>query len=469
MILRNSNRLLRLVNQLLDLSRLDSGILQLEISDGDVTRFLRVIGSSFESHAQQHNIDYCTQISDTPLFASFDHNKLETVVYNLLSNAFKFTPEGGTIEFKVTHETSLLKIEVSDNGSGIGPEHLPHIFDRFYQAGDPSGLHEGTGIGLSLVKELVSLMEGTIAVQSDEGKGTVFIVSLPLMVLSSAPDEVTLPGVFLYEPAAEKATANGVAKETEAETVLIVEDNADMRSFIAEQLNSKYVILLAANGREGLEIAFREIPDIVITDIMMPQLDGMAFCEALKKDERTSHVPVIVLTAKEGMENKLEGLETGADEYLTKPFDARELSVRIKNLIAQRHQLRQKFSQQITLEPKNISITSVDRRFLEKVESAIEKNISFPEFGVPQLQDVLAMSKTQFHRKMKALTDQPPGEFLRNYRLKRAAQLLAQQGGNITEIAFSVGFGSLSYFTRSFKDLFSQSPSDYIKQGKVNG
>jgi DNA-binding response OmpR family regulator len=239
-----------------------------------------------------------------------------------------------------------------------------------------------------------------------------------------------------------------------------------MRSYIREHLIQNYRVLEAAHGKEGLDIANREIPDLIITDIMMPEMDGITFCSTVRRDERTSHIPVVVLTAKEGRDNKIEGLETGADDYLTKPFDARELMARIKNLIHQRQQLRKKFSHQITLQPKDISITSVDGLFLEKVESTIEKCLSDYDFGVPQLQDALAMSKTQLHRKMKALTDQAPGEFLRNYRLKRAAQLLAKQGGNITEIAFAVGFGSLSYFTRSFKDLFGKSPSEYSQSQK---
>lgn len=471
MILRNSNRLLRLVNQLLDLSRLDSGNLQLDLKDGDLAGLMRVIGSSFGSYAQQHDITYNTQIPETPLFVSFDHDKLETIVYNLLSNAFKFTPNQGKVDLKASYEASVLTIAVADNGRGIGPQHLPRIFDRFYQAEDQAGSYEGTGIGLSLVKELVSLMHGTIEVQSEEGSGTTFTVRLPLQVLSAPPEKISLPGSLFQRALTGKEPVGNdrVDDEKDRETILVVEDNTDMRNFIAERLRSSYAVRVAMNGREALEIAFNEIPDLIITDIMMPQMDGMAFCEAIKNDERTSHIPVIMLTAKEGRENKLEGLETGADDYITKPFDARELQVRTRNLIAQRHQLRKKFSQQITLEPKSIAITSIDRRFLEKVEKAIEDNLAQPEFGVPQLQDLLAMSKTQLHRKMKALTDQPPGEFLRNYRLKRASQLLEQQGGNVTEVAFAVGFGSLSYFTRSFKELYGQSPSDYMKSRQISG
>ena len=470
MINRNSNRLLRLVNQLLDLSKLDAGNLKLDTKQGDIIKFLRVISSSFDSYAQRHGIIYYTRIPETPLFTSFDHDKLETVVYNLLSNAFKFTPSEGKIEFIVSWETPRLMIEVSDSGQGISADHIGHIFDRFYRAGNQSGNeHEGTGIGLSLVKEVVSLMQGTIQVQSDPNKRTTFQVDLPIEELALTPPEISIPDPEGKSSVIKKMPLlDDTSQQVEKESVLIVDDNTDMLSFLADQLRNYYAILVATNGKDGLRLARREIPDIIITDIMMPQMDGIEFCAAIKKDSLTSHIPVIMLTAKEGLENKLEGLEAGADEYITKPFDGRELLVRTKNLIAQRQQLHSKFAQQVVLQPKNISITSADALFLERVEAAIEQNLSSPEFGVPQLQDFLAMSKTQFHRKLKALTDHAPGEFLREYRLKRASQLLEQEGGNITEIAFAVGFGSLSYFTRSFKELYGLSPSEYAQHKKLS-
>lgn len=469
MINRNSNRLIRLVNQLLDLSKLDAGSLRLETKDGDIFKFLRVICSSFESYAQRNAILYVLRIPEVPLFGCFDHDKLETVVYNLLSNAFKFTSTQGRIEVRVLWERPNLTLEVSDTGKGIHPDHLPHIFDRFYQAGSVvNEIHEGTGIGLSLVKEVISLMQGTVIVESELGKGTEFKLNFPLQESNGIVSEISIPNWSRGISQGEKAVlSNNVAENSDRESILVVEDSADMLSFLCDQLGYQYAILRATNGKEGLSLARHEVPDLIVTDIMMPQMNGMEFCEHLKKDSLTSHIPVIMLTAKEGLENKLEGLETGADEYITKPFDERELFVRIKNLIEQRKELRKKFTQQITLQPKNIAVSSVDALFLEKVEVAIEQNLSSSEFGIPQLQDFLAMSKTQLHRKMKALTDHAPGEFLRHYRLKRAAQLLEQDGGNITEIAFAVGFGSLSYFTRSFKELYGLSPSEYAQQNKL--
>jgi signal transduction histidine kinase/DNA-binding response OmpR family regulator len=462
MIHRNSNRLLQLVNQLLDLSKLDAGNLRIENSEGDLYKFLRIICSSFDSYAQQYNMTYTVQLEGASLFASFDVDKIEKIVYNLLSNAFKFTPDRGQVSVTGSYTQQTLTLKISDNGKGIEAHHLPHIFDRFYQAVDHNHTYEGTGIGLSLVKELVALLGGAVDVVSERGIGTTFTVSLPVSSIQLVTSDVSVhasPGkLYAHETV---VTSSAEAHDIDKETILIIEDNPDMRSFIREHLVLDYQVLEAAQGVEGVAIATREIPDLIISDIMMPEMDGIVVCETLKKDERTSHIPVIMLTAKEGRESKFEGLQSGADEYLTKPFDSHELLVRIKNLITQRQQLRKKFSQQILLQPKNITIASVDSLFLEKVESTIEKYLSHAEFGVPQLQDALAMSKTQLHRKMKALTDQAPGEFLRNYRLKRAAQLLEQQGGTVTEIAFAVGFGSLSYFTRSFKEFFGKSPSEY--------
>ena len=461
-ILRNSNRLLQLVNQLLDLSKVDAGNLRLENRDGDIYHFLRMISSSFDSYAQQHHVSYKIKFDDTTLLASFDHDKLEKIVYNLLSNAFKFTSPEGNVMFTCWNHDQKLILQVSDNGKGIAPQHMPHIFDRFYQA-EHHHNYGGTGIGLSLVKELTSLMGGNIDVASEVGTGTTFTVTLPLKIVQSL--SIDTPAMTSTKPDVgnETTIVHTEIHAIEKESVLIIEDNADMRNFIREQLEGNYRIFEAANGADGLVAARREIPDLIISDIMMPEMNGITLCEEVKKDERTSHIPVIMLTAKEGQESKMEGLQTGADDYLTKPFHSQELLVRIKNLITVRQQLRSKFNQQIVLQPKNIIVGDVDRLFLEKVESAIGKSLSDADFGVPQLQDALSMSKTQFHRKMKALTDQAPGEFLRNYRLKRAAQLLEQNGGSVTEIAFAVGFGSLSYFTRSFKDLFGKSPSEYSK------
>ncbi len=470
MIDRNADRLLRLVNQLLDLSRLDAGNLELEPETGDIFQFLRAMAAAFSSHAEQRGMRYRIEIPQDPLNASFDPDKVEKIVYNLLSNAFKFTPDEGEVIVIASERHAQLALKIKDSGWGIAPEQLPHIFDRFYQTDSSTTREqEGTGIGLALTQELVALMNGEIDVQSEPGKGTTFTVTLPLSLAESDEKELSKEEISKSAPyrspilaEEEEPMMNG--KQEELAMVLVVEDNADMRTFIKGLLHEDFNILEATNGKSGLEIARQEVPDLIITDLMMPQMDGKELCQLLKTDERTSHIPVVMLTAKAGQAHKIEGLETGADDYLTKPFDRQELQVRIKNLITQRQALRKRFSREVLLEPKQVAITSLDEQFLQKVMDHMEKHLSDPAFGVPQLQDLLAMSKTQLYRKMKALTDESPGEFIRHCRLKRAAQILARQGENVTQVAYAVGFNNLSYFAKCFKELYGVAPSAYTGQ-----
>lgn len=466
MIRRNANRLLNLVNQLLDLSKLDSGKLRLDEAEGDVLKCIRAAASTFSSHAASRNMDYQIKIPSRLLWASFDRDKLEKIVYNLLSNAFKFTEDEGRVTIETEYRSGRLRLKVSDTGVGIAPEKLPHIFDRFFQVDDSYTKEKaGSGIGLALTKELTELMGGTLFVESELGTGTLFRLVIPLEEIRSdqiqegEEHEVT----FMEEPEPTLSSFSAADKEN---TVLIIEDNNDMRHFIREQLEQQYAILEARNGKEGLKMAQKEMPQLIITDLMMPQMDGITLCKKVKTNIATSHIPVIMLTAKAGLENKLEGLETGADEYLTKPFNARELQIRTKNLIEQRQRLRQLFSKNISLDPKEITVTSIDEKFLNQLLQLFEKNYADSGFGLPQMQKELGMSKTQLHSKIKALTNHPPGELLRNFRLKRAAQLLLQQADNVSQIAYDAGFNSLSYFTRCFKQLYGMSPSAYIQKNK---
>lgn len=475
MIRNNTNRLLRLVNQLLDLSKLDAHSLEFNPVTGDIFEFLRTIGSAFSSHADQRKINYNVHVSGDKLFVLFDHDKLEKIVYNILSNAFKFTPDKGEITLKayIAKENSLLIIDIKDNGIGISLEQQQFIYDRFYQTDNSlTREHEGSGIGLALTKELLNLMNGNIEVESQPGKGSKFTIKLPILkqlpseelkeiIAENSRKEFYSPDQILNSSVDVKPVNEN--DDSEIPIVLIVEDNTDMRNFIKKQLTNDYRILEAPNGKEGLEIAKKEIPDLIVTDLMMPQMDGMTLCKKLKTDERTNHIPVIMLTAKAGQEQKIEGLETGADSYLTKPFDRKELQVLVKNLITQRKQLREKFGRAVLLEPKLIPVSSLDEQFLQKVMKHLEDNLSDAEFGVPEMQDKLAMSKTQLHRKMKAITNEAPGEFMRNYRLKRAAQILSQKGENVTQVAYAVGFNNLSYFAKCFKELHGVAPSDYDK------
>ncbi|PRX57516.1 signal transduction histidine kinase [Flagellimonas meridianipacifica] len=467
MIRRNANRLLNLVNQLLDLSKLDSGKLRLNESEGDVLKCIRAAASAFSSHAASRKMDYQIKIPSHLLWASFDRDKLEKIVYNLLSNAFKFTEDEGRVIIEAEYRSGRLRLKVSDTGVGIAPDKLPHIFDRFFQVDDSYTREKsGSGIGLALTKELTELMGGIVFVESELSKGTLFRLVIPLEEIRSGQiqEDEEYAVRFIEEP---RLTVGSFSTTDKEDKILIIEDNNDMRHFIREQLEQQYAVLEARNGKEGLKMAQKEMPELIITDLMMPQMDGITLCKKLKTDLVTSHIPVIMLTAKAGIENKLEGLETGADEYLTKPFNARELQVRTKNLIESRRKLRELFSKNISLDPKEITVTSLDEKFLTQLLQLFEKNYVDSGFGLPQMQKELGMSKTQLHSKIKALTSHPPGELLRNFRLKRAAQLLLQQADNVSQIAYDTGFNSLSYFTRCFKQLYGMSPSEYVqKQNK---
>ena len=464
MIRRNANRLLNMVNQLLDLSKIDEGSLKLSPTEGDVYKCLRAASSSFNSHAAQRNMDYRVQIPQTLLWASFDRDKLENIIYNLLGNAFKFSGDGSVISFICEYSEYGLQILVSDTGKGIPEEKLPFIFDRFYQI-DSGYTREkgGSGIGLSLSKDLVELMDGTIAVTSEMGKGTFFTVQLPIQEIKTRSKKMEVEEIFDDNTTSTSNPFELIKRDKRSvPSILLVEDNGDMRHFLKDYLIKSYKVKEAANGQTGLQKAIADPPDLIITDLMMPKMDGIELCKILKTDVHTSHIPVIMLTAKAGMDNKLEGLETGADDYLTKPFSGKELLIRTKNLIEQRRKLRELYDNKaMQVDPKRITVTSVDQKFLEQVLDLLEANFSDSDFGVPQMQETLAMSKTQLHRKLKALTDEAPGELLRNFRLKRAAQLLSQKADSVTQIAYKVGFNNLSYFAKCFKEMYGRPPSSY--------
>ncbi|MEM9649531.1 MAG: tetratricopeptide repeat protein [Bacteroidota bacterium] len=463
MIRRNTNKVLGLVNQLLELSKIDQGKLELKPTEGDLFQCLRAAVFSFNSHAAQRHMDYRVEIPNMPFWASFDRDKLEKIVYNLLSNAFKFSDDGTLVSFLAEYGDGYLNLQVSDSGKGISEDKLPFIFDRFYQVdGGSTRERGGSGIGLSLSKDLVALMDGTITVSSEEGKGTFFTVQLPIIKIETREKAVVSNNEMKGKREAQHTFKFAKPDSRKLPQILLVEDNADMRQFIKANLLGSYRITEAHNGIEGLEKARIGGPDLIITDLMMPKMDGIELCQTLKNDLQTSHLPIIMLTAKAGMENKIEGLESGADEYLTKPFDASELQARVKNLIAQRERLKQHFSDfENKVEPGKVATSSLDEKFLVKLLEVLEKEHSNPQFGVSQMQDLMAMSKTQLHRKLKALTDESPGELLRNFRLKRAAQLLSSKTDSVTQVAYQVGFNNLSYFAKCFKTLYGVSPSSY--------
>ncbi len=503
---RNARRLQILINQLLSLSKLESGQMKLHARQENIVALVNGYLQSFESLAKQKKIKLIFNSSEDSIQTYIDRDKLEKILYNLLSNAFKFTGEGGRIELAVTTLPPSrgeyvvggispleggqrgVNISISDTGSGIPPEKLEYIFDRFYRADDSYIKNqEGTGIGLALTKELVELHHGNITVESRLGTRTTFTVFLPLGKDHLKPDEIVKPIVHknsngesigredFFEEQVEQFTAlqiqeeisdDDIEEENSKPYLLLVEDNDDLRSYIRSYLDDEYRISEAINGEMGLKKAIEKIPDLVISDVMMPKMDGMELCRSLKTDERTSHIPVILLTAKAGMEDKLEGLETGADDFLTKPFDPKELQVRIRNLIVQRSKLKEQFIRELDITGQMTlqDILSIDRQFLQKAKKTVEENMSDFDFSIEDFAEKMDLSRIQLHRKLKALINQSASDFLRTIRLNHAACLIRSKSGNITQIAFEVGFNNLSYFSKCFREQFGMLPSEYANQ-----
>jgi signal transduction histidine kinase/ligand-binding sensor domain-containing protein/DNA-binding response OmpR family regulator len=482
--LRNSQRMLTLVNQLLDLARLDSGRMQLHAAKQNIIPFLKGVTGSFQSLVEQKKLDLSFHSPEEDITLYYDAEKMEKVIVNLIANAVKFTPAGGKItvtaaagEQGVPADDNL-EITVCDTGIGIPQEQLPYIFDRFYQADgyfSHEHKHKGSGIGLTLARELVVLHHGDIRVASREGQGTEFTIRLPLGADHLKPGEIapgsesvaapgTTPGLPDHEMIEQGEETGGGAMETEdreRDIILLVEDNPDMRRFIRGPLEAEYTVIEAADGEQGIEIAGKIIPDLIISDVMMPRKDGFQLCNELKKDIGTSHIPIVLLTAKASEASVVEGLETGADDYITKPFNTRILLTRIKNLIALRRRLQEKIQREMVLQPTEIAVSSIDRVFMQELKEAIEKNLGDMEFGVDGLAKSLYMGRATLNRKVKALTGESTNQFIQSYRLKRAAQLLKADFGNVTEVAFEVGFSSSNYFTRCFKEKFHQLPHTY--------
>ena len=483
MMRKNANSLLNLVNQMLDLSKIDAKNMKLELVEDDINKFLRTRFAAFASLAERKSITYNCSLLNEKNIRIFDAFKLEKIINNLLSNAIKFTPKNGEIGCYANFlHPNTLELIVRDNGKGIPKEELNLIFDRFHQVKNDDDISNvGTGIGLSLTYELVELMHGKIEVKSEVGNGTEFKVILPLGTEHLVGDEFQMTqnlnsknnAKMDFEVDGDSPEERETLQKSDKEKqklphVLVVEDNNDIRNFIAENLSDCFNVVQAKNGKAGLKRAISVIPDLVITDIVMPKMNGIELCNQLKSDEKTSHVPIIILTGKSSFDERLEGLETGADAYLTKPFHIKELRLQARKLIEQRQKLRERFTRDLRLEPKDIAVTSVDEKFIARAMEIIEKNIGNSEFEVRQFQEEMFMSRMQLFRKIKALTNQTPGEFIRTIRLKRAASLIKQNFGNIAQITFEVGFNNPSYFAKCFKDLFGELPSDYIKTHQLS-
>jgi signal transduction histidine kinase/DNA-binding response OmpR family regulator len=476
LIHRNARRLLNLVNQLLDFRKMEVQQIRLSPVQGDIVKFIKEISFSFSDISEKKNIQFTFHSSLTSLNTFFDPDKLEKILFNLLSNAFKFTPEAGNVRVELNIRTSgngteaeWLEIKVQDSGIGISADKHEKIFERFFQDDIPGAmLNQGSGIGLSITKEFVRLHGGLITVNSEPDKGSTFIVALPVkkavdqVAVQSAMQQEIMPALALEQEAnnGQSAPSNGMKKPV----VLLVEDNEDFRFYLKDNLKHKYTVIEAANGKEGWQQALSLVPDLIVSDVTMPEMTGIELCKKIKRDPRTSHIPIILLTARTAEEQQMEGLETGANDYITKPFNFELLVSRIKNLIVQREQIRKTFQKQIEINPSEVNIPSLDEKLIQKTLALVEKNMSNAEFSVEELSRELGMSRVYLYKKLLSLTGKTPIEFIRTVRLKRAAQLLEKSQLTVSEIAYQVGFNNPKYFTKYFKSEFNVIPSMYISQ-----
>ena len=472
LIQRSGRNLLRLVNQMLDFSKIGAGQLNLELQSGDLVAFLHYLVENYQYLADHKKVQLTFEPAIEKLSVEYDKEKVQHIVSNLLSNAIKFTPKGGEVLLSLTLSEPMICIEVRDNGIGIPTEALPHIFNRYYQVQDPLSKGEpGTGIGLAFTKELVEFMRGEIEVESIEGTETVFRVFLP--IIKPVPSAITKSTPLRMQPTEDEELAVGTTsshQKTHPKTsLLIIEDSPEVASYIQSILDRKYDIIIAENGEIGIQKAIENIPDIIISDVMMPIQDGFAVTEFLKNDERTSHIPIVLLTAKADAKSRLIGLKRGADAYLAKPFDKKELFVRLDQLISLRKKLQSRYAQINLPQPTEDIGLRIEDAFLQKVNSAIEAQINNTEFGVNELCQSVGLSRSQLFRKLKALTDKSIVAYLRSARLHKAREILKRGDLNISEVAFAVGFNDPLYFSRVFSVEFGFPPSELPKQQIIRG
>ncbi|MFK8007874.1 MAG: ATP-binding protein [Saprospiraceae bacterium] len=471
LIQRNSNNLLRLINQILDLSKAESGNLKANLVQGEIIHFLQYLAESFQSMANAKDIQLTFYTEEKEIIMDFDEQKVQHIIYNLLSNAIKYTPEKGKVVFHVKRENDRLYLKVKDNGKGISTKDQPFIFERFYKVDQPDKVKaDGVGIGLALTKELVEFLNGEILLKSELGGGSEFIVSLPINhVKESVKDNVNVllqeEGLIETEKELTPKFDTGLVDfnfETNGiPQLLVVEDNEDVITYIKSCVKEDYNIEVALDGQEGIEKALELIPDIIISDLMMTKKNGFEVCKILKKDEKTSHIPIILLTAKATQDDKIEGLETGADAYMMKPFQKRELKVRLKKLVENRAILQAKYKGDLTSFSKKPTNSEDD--FFQKVIKILQKELGNPNFSVAELSKEMHLSTTQMYRKLKALTGLPPSKFIRRFRLQNSLELLQNSSMNVAEIAYKVGFSDPNYFSRAFSEEFGKPPSEVRK------
>lgn len=485
----NAQRLLRLVNQVLDMSEIDAGCMKLAVVQLNVVEFCRMITETFAYRANQKGIKLHFSSNTTASDAFFDPDIVEKVLINLISNALKFTPNNGsvTIKLELMNQERLilprnltspdlphLRITVKDNGPGIPEAHTEKIFERFYQVENTAARKSGTGIGLALTKQLVEQHKGHISVTSKEGEGSTFCVWLPISDASYTVDEIlkvneetTNRGTEVWKKDNPLWEGNKEEEDTRTKdllglpVVLIVEDNDDLRKYLYYHLEKEYAVYEASDGMEGLEKAQEISPDLIISDIMMPGINGLELCKHIKSNPNTSHIPVILLTAKSSDSAEMEGLQTGADDYISKPFNMLLLKTRIKNIISMRQKIKEQLSDDPAFNPKDIATNSIDQKFFNDLLKLIEEHIADVNFNPDMLADLMRVSRSQLYKKVKGLTGLSVSILIRNIRLRKACQLLKTHSMAISEVAYEVGFSDPGYFTKCFKEMYSQPPSEY--------
>lgn len=469
---RNGRRLKQLINQLLDLSRLEAGRMELDLGMYDMIKFSRTTVSSFLSLAETRDIALTFHADCDDLIMAFDSDKMDKILTNLLSNAIKFTPPHGKVRLSIdVVEGNQALISVKDTGPGIPEDQRTQVFDRFYQIGSGgSDVQAGTGIGLALVKELTELHDGTISLETDEGFGSTFSLRLPIRRLTGDRSQPTTNAILDSDVRDHELLLEMLDEDREetapedAPLVLVADDNDDVRTYLRGHLEKKYRVVEARDGNEAIRLLDDELPALVISDVMMPGKDGHEVCRIIKEDERTNHIPVVLVTARASDESRREGLESGADDYLFKPFNATDLMIRVENLIEIRRILRERFSGEFVLKPANIAVKSAEVEFLERLQEVIEEHIGDTSFGVEWLASEVGISPRQLQRRLRASLRLSAAGYIRTLRLERAAQLLDARAGTVSEISYKVGFLDANYFSRLFRQTFGMPPSEYAQR-----
>ena len=459
---RNVLVLTQLVSEILDFRKVQNGKMELRLSDFNLAESMKQWIKLFSVSAQKKHIAINMDAPDTIMLRA-DQDKIERICYNLLSNALKYTSEGGEISLMAKEEGGRVMISVADNGCGISSDELPYIFDRFYQAKNAG---RGTGIGLAIVKAFTELHHGEVSATSIEGKGSTFTIHIPVRQKGEVTNQPTEKIEQLVEPSSAEEVPNQARHideliqpyQTDKPEVLIIDDNIDIRTYLRSVLSEKYNVSEAADGKAGLELARKIVPDIVLSDIMMPVMDGLAFCQQLKTDKAISHIPVILLTARSLDEQRAEGYEHGADAYLSKPFSLRLLLSRIDNLIESRKKLNQTWSKGVEDDEIGNISNEIDKSFLKQLRKIIQENLANSDLSVEQIGDEIGLSRVQLYRKVKALTGYSPVEIVRKARLTRARHLLQTTERTVSEVAYAVGFSTPSYFSKCYKDEFGENP-----------